>query len=145
MGTKITADLTGGAVVRITNGRHEWVADEPTDVGGTDLGPNPYELLLGALAACTCITVSLYCQHKGWPLDNVSVEYEHDRVDAADCEDCGEEEQSGLLDRVRSRIYIDGDFDEAQRARLAQVAVRCPVHKTLDRSITFGTEEVYVG
>jgi len=142
--TKITADLTGGAYVRVTNGRHVWIGDEPESAGGTDEAPNPYELLLGALAACTCITVSLYCQHKGWKLDNVSVEYEHDRVHADDCDDC-DSDATGHLDRVRSRIFIDGDFDDAQRERLRQVAVRCPVHKTLDRGITFGHEEIHVG
>ncbi|MFO8076715.1 MAG: hypothetical protein R6T85_11430, partial [Egibacteraceae bacterium] len=79
-----------------------------------------------------------------WKLDNISVEYEHDRVHADDCDDC-DSDASGHLDRVRSRIFIDGDFDDAQRDRLRQVAVRCPVHKTLDRGITFGHEEIHVG
>ena len=144
MSAKITADMTGGTCVRITNGNHVWTADEPADAGGDDAGPNPYEMLLGALAACTCITVAMYCRHKGWTLDNVSVEYTHDRVHADDCEDC-EEEASGYLDRVRSRIFIDGDFDDQQRQRLREVAVKCPVHKTLDRGINFGDEEVHVG
>ncbi len=142
--TTITADLTEKTAVRVSNGRHVWHGDEPHDAGGDDGAPNPYELLLGALAACTCITVSLYCQHKGWALDNVSVEYTHDRVHADDCEDC-DEDSTGHLDRVRSRIFIDGDFDDAQRERLKQVAVRCPVHKTLDKGITFGEEQVLVG
>lgn len=141
---EITAELTVGTTVRITNGRHEWSADEPTDVGGDDTGPNPYELLLGALAACTCITVAMYCRHKEWKLDNISVEYWHDRLHADDCDDC-EKDATGYLDRVRSRIYIDGDFDEAQRDRLKQVAVRCPVHKTLDHGISFGDEVVFAG
>lgn len=144
MAAKITADLTDGMSVRLTNGRHEWLADEPESAGGADTGPTPYELLLGALAACTCITVAMYCQRKGWALDNVSVEYRHDRVHADDCEDC-ESDATGYLDRVRSQIFIDGDFDDAQRERLAQVAVRCPVHKTLDKGITFGAEEIHVG
>lgn len=141
---RVTADLTAGTQVRVSNGRHEWAADEPSDAGGGDTGPTPYEMLLGALAACTCITVSLYCQRKGWPLDNVSVEYDYDRVHARDCEDC-ETDASGYLDRVRSRIFIDGSFDDAQRKRLREIAVRCPVHKTLDRGITFGDEQVMVG
>lgn len=140
----ITAELTSGTAVHITNGRHTWGADEPTDAGGDDTGPNPYELLLGSLAACTCITVALYCRHKEWKLDNISVEYWHDRVHADDCDDC-DSDATGYLDRVRSRIYIDGDFDEAQRDRLKQVAVRCPVHKTLGHGIAFGDEVVFAG
>ena len=140
----ITATLTEGLRVEVTNGRQSWTADEPADLGGTDTGPNPYELLLGALASCTCITVSLYCRRKGWALDNVSVEYSHDRVHADDCEEC-EDDVEGYLDRVRARVFIDGDFDEAQRARLQEIAVRCPVHKTLERGITFADEQVLVG
>jgi len=141
---KITAELTSGTAVRISNERHEWGGDEPPDAGGDDTGPTPYEQLLGSLAACTCITLALYCRHKEWALDNVSVEYRHDRVHASDCADC-EADASGYLDRVRSRVYIDGDFDDAQRERLRQVAVRCPVHKTLDKGITFGDEIVFAG
>lgn len=140
----VSAELTADTAVRVSNGRHVWHSDEPTDVGGGDTGPNPYELLLGALAACTCITVSLYCQRKGWKLDRVSVEYTHDRVHADDCEEC-DKDAVGYLDRVRSRVVIDGEFDEAQRERLSEIAVRCPVHKTLDRGITFADEEVVVG
>lgn len=140
----ITAELTDDTSVRVTNGRHVWHSDEPVDVGGDDTGPDPYELLLGALAACTCITVSLYCQRKGWKLDTVSVTYTHDRVHADDCEDC-DKDATGYLDRVRGRVVIDGDFDEAQRQRLSEIAVRCPVHKTLDRGVTFGDEQVLVG
>lgn len=142
--TLISADLTDGTTVRVSNGRHVWHGDEPEQLGGADEGPTPYELLLGALAACTCITVALYCRRKGWQLDAVSVEYRHDRVHAEDCDEC-ESEASGYLDRVRSWIFIDGDFDDAQRERLAEVAVRCPVHKTLDKGITFADERVHVG
>lgn len=141
---KVTADLTEGTRVRISNGRHEWGGDEPVDAGGHDTGPTPYELLLGSLAACTCITVALYCRHKGWALDNVSVEYTHARVHADDCEEC-ESDATGYLDQVSSRIYIDGDFDATERERLREVAVRCPVHKTLDRGVTFGDEVVFAG
>lgn len=140
----ITAELTSGYTVRISNGRHSWVGDEPTDVGGADEGPNPYELLLGALATCTCVTVSMYCQRKGWNLDAISVEYTHDRVHAEDCDDC-ESKEGGYLDRVRSQIFIDGDFTAEQRERLMQIAQRCPVHKTLEHGMTFTTEEVFAG
>ena len=140
----ITADLTTGYAVEIRAGNHIWQADEPLEAGGTDLGPSPYELLMSAVAACTCITVSMYCQRKGWKLHSISARYELDKVHANDCEDCDVAEQ-GRIDRVRSEIFIEGDFDDEQRARLSQVAQRCPVHKTLDHGVTFTTECLFVG
>ena len=134
MGT-ITAELTEGYAVSLsTSSGHTWAADEPTEVGGTDIGPNPYELLLGALAACTSITVSMYAQRKGWPLEGIEVSYEHDRIHVDDCADC-EEHHRGYIDRIVSEITIRGDLDESQRKRLAQVAASCPVHKTLDKGV----------
>jgi putative redox protein len=130
----ITAELTSGTLVSISNGRHTWRADEPADAGGTDVGPTPYELLLGALAACTCITLALYCRHKGIPLKAVSASYEHDRVHADDCADC-DDPKRGFIDQVTSRIRIAGTFDDAQRERLAEIAQRCPVHKTLSSGV----------
>ncbi len=131
---RITAELTSGLQVWISNGRHSWRADEPASAGGQDTGPTPYELLLGALAACTCITLELYCRHKKITLKGVSASYDFDRVHADDCADC-EDPKSGFIDRVTSKIRIAGDFDEAQRTRLAQVAERCPVHKTLANGV----------
>jgi putative redox protein len=140
--TVITAELTSGTTVRIFSERHAWQGDEPPDVGD-DTGPTPYEQLLGALAACVCITVSLYCQRKDWHLDNISVEYRHNRVHARDCEDC-EDDESGFLDEVHGQVFIDGDFDDAQRERLGEIVMRCPVHKTLERGVRFGDEHVVV-
>jgi putative redox protein len=131
---RITAELTSGLLVNISNGRHVWRADEPAQAGGDDVGPNPYELLLGALAACTCITLQLYCRHKGLPLKSVSASYEYSRVHAEDCEEC-ENPKRGFIDHVSSRIRIAGEFDDAQRQRLAQIAERRPVHKTLANGI----------
>ncbi len=132
----VTAKLTTGTVVQITNGRHEWTGDEPLDAGGTDTGPDPYELLLGALAACTCATISLYCQHKGMALDSVTANFEFSRVHADDCRDCDESDK-GLIEQVTSNVQIKGEFDEAQQKRLAQVAQRCPVHKSLANGVRF--------
>lgn len=139
----ITADLTEGFQVDITNGSHKWRSDEPIDLGGTDTGPNPYELMLGALAACTCITLSMYAKRKGFALTSISAQFTYDRVHADDCGFC-DEDDDGFIDTVSSQIFIEGDFDEAQRARLQEVAVRCPVHKTLERGIRF-SEAVFAG
>jgi putative redox protein len=132
----ITAKLSSGMAVQLSNGRHQWNADEPYDAGGTDTGPNPYELLLGSLAACTCITISWYCQHKQLSLDAVSASYDLSRVHADDCADCDIPDR-GFIEKITSNVHIEGDFDEAQRKRLAQIAERCPVHKTLSHGIVF--------
>ncbi len=131
----ITGELTEGYAVSLSStSGHAWAADEPTGVGGTDTGPNPYELLLGALAACTSITVSMYAQRKGWAVERIEVAYEHDRIHVDDCADC-EAHHRGYIDRIVSRITIRGDLDETQRTRLTQVAASCPVHKTLDKGV----------
>ena len=139
----ITAELIGDYRVDITNGVHTWRADEPVELGGDNTGPNPYDLLLGSLAACTTITLSMYTARKGIEMTSLSVEYRHDRVHADDCAQC-EDSHSGMIDRVTSQIFIDGDFDEATRKRLMDIAQRCPVHKTLEKGIVFD-ETVFAG
>ena len=134
--TQITAKLTSGMLVNISNGRHEWIADEPLAAGGSDLGPDPYELLLSSLAACTCVTIAWYCRHKGLSLESVSTTYDFSRIHADDCEDCDIPEK-GLIEKITTNVHIVGDFDEAQRKRLAQIAQRCPVHKTLAQGVQF--------
>lgn len=140
---QVTAHLGAGTGVTIQARRHTWHSDEPTPAGGTDTGPNPYELLLGSLAACISVTLRLYANHKGIQLDSVDVELEFDRIHADDCVDC-DERLDGRIERVRSHVTFRGSFDEAQRKRLTQVAQRCPVHKTLANgvyivaTVTFG-------
>jgi putative redox protein len=134
--TRITATLESGMAVTLSNERHEWLADEPRDAGGTDTGPNPYELLLGSLAACTCVTISSYCQFKKLPLESVSASYDFSRVHADDCKDCDIPDR-GFIEQITSNVHIEGNFDDAQRKRLAQIAERCPVHKTLAHGVKF--------
>lgn len=123
-------------VVYLSNGRHEWRADEPLSSGGTDTGPDPYELLLGSLAACTCVTISWYCQFKNIAFESVSTHYDFSRVHADDCKDCDIPDK-GFIEKITSNVHITGEFDEAQRKRLAQIAERCPVHKTLAHGVEF--------
>jgi putative redox protein len=132
----ISAELTSGYRVEMTNGSHTWRADEPIDVGGTDTGPNPYELLLGSVAACTCITLSMYARRKEIPLRSVTARYNYDKVHAQDCEFCDDDDR-GMIDTVSSDIEIRGDFTPEQAKRLEEVATRCPVHKTLEREVRF--------
>lgn len=134
--SEVNARLTGGLQVEISNGRHNWTADEPADLGGADAGPNPYELLLGGLAACICITIAMYCRHKGLALRSIDASFRFSRIHAEDCEHC-DEDATGYLDHIESNVRIDGDFDDSQRKRLAEIATRCPVHKTLANGVVF--------
>ncbi len=141
--SQISAELESGTVVRLSNGRHDWTADEPIDAGGTDEGPNPYELLLGSLAACTCVTISMYCRHKGLTLRSIRASYEFSNVHADDCEDC-DDSARGFIQKITSNIEIHGDFDNAQRKRLAQIVERCPVHKTLAHGVAFEDNATFI-
>jgi uncharacterized OsmC-like protein/pimeloyl-ACP methyl ester carboxylesterase len=120
----------GSFTQEIQAGKHTLTADEPLAVGGADLGPSPYDLLLSALGACTSMTLRMYANHKGWPLQGVSVELKHSKVHAEDCATC--ESDTGKIDRIERSIKIDGELDDTQRARLIEIADRCPVHRTLE-------------
>jgi len=137
----ISAELVQGYEVQISDGAHRWRADEPIHLGGTDTGPNPYELLLGSVAACTCITLSMYAKRKGIALESVTARYSFDRVHSDDCEFC-EDTDRGMIDTISSEIEIVGDLTPEQSARLEQIAARCPVHKTLEREIRFNDTAV---
>jgi putative redox protein len=126
----VTAELRAGTRVTVRARQFAWQGDEPPAAGGTDAGPTPYEMLLGSLAACITTTLRLYANHKGIDLAGVDVTLEFDRVHADDCVDC-DKRQDGWIDRIQTQVTIRGVFNEAQRKRLAQVAERCPVHKTL--------------
>ncbi len=115
------------------------VADEPASVGGTETGPTPYDLLGMALGACTAMTVRMYADRKGVALDGVGVAVTHARVHADDCERCATE--GGHVSRLTRTVRLDGDLDAATRARLLEIADRCPVHKTLEGEIDVVTEE----
>jgi uncharacterized OsmC-like protein/alpha/beta superfamily hydrolase len=117
----------------IRAGRHSLVADEPVDVGGLDSGPNPYDLLLAALGACTSMTLRLYAERKQLPLERTSVKLTHSRIHAADCETC--ETKEGMLDRIDKEITVEGPLDADARARLLEIAEKCPVNRTLKSEI----------
>ena len=110
-------------------GAHALIADEPAGAGGLDSGPNPYDLLLAGLGACSAMTMRLYAERKGWALGPVTVALDHDQVHAADCADC--ETREGRIDEIRKLVTLEGPLDDAQRARLLEIADRCPVHRTL--------------
>jgi uncharacterized OsmC-like protein/fermentation-respiration switch protein FrsA (DUF1100 family) len=137
-GEVVVEGKTTGFLQRIRARNLTFPADEPLDNGGTNLGPNPYELLLAGLGACTSMTLKMYAERKEWPLAAVRVTLRHDRVHARDCEDC--EKDTGMIDVIDKKLELEGDLSEEQRARLLDIAAKCPVHRTLLNEIKIRSE-----
>ncbi|HKU95395.1 MAG TPA: bifunctional alpha/beta hydrolase/OsmC family protein [Vineibacter sp.] len=137
----VVVEETGGGRFqqRITAGKHHLQADEPVASGGLDSGLDPYSLLLSALGACTSMTLRLYAERKQLPLGRVSVHLRHSKIHAADCAEC--ETKTGRLDRIDREIVLRGNFDDAQRKRLLEIADMCPVHRTLTSEVLIKTSE----
>lgn len=117
---------------------HVWLADEPTAVGGSDLGPDPYEHLLAALGTCTSMTIRMYANHKKLPLEDVTVTLSHDRRHIDDCKGCEEAPQK--IEVITRSVTLTGDLSEENRQRLLQIADRCPVHRTLHGDLRIQTK-----
>ena len=131
--TDVVVRSRAGLTQRIDVRGHHLMADEPKDEGGDDTGPNPYELLLSALGACTAITVRMYAKRKGWPLESIEVALQHERIHAEDCAEC--DTPDGFLDKITKFISLRGPLDADQRQRLMDVSERCPVQKTLQHEV----------
>jgi uncharacterized OsmC-like protein/fermentation-respiration switch protein FrsA (DUF1100 family) len=116
---------------------HSLVADEPRAVGGRDLGPTPYDLLAAALGACTSMTLRMYADRKDWPLEEAVIRLKHARIHSEDEE--RDEDGSARLDRLDRRVELIGPLDQDQRARLLEIADRCPVHRTLGAGVRIRT------
>jgi putative redox protein len=135
MAKTVIARRVGKFRTEVQMGEHRLTADEPRAAGGEGAGPDPYDLLLAALGACISMTVTLYSDRKGWPLEGVEVALSHRRVYAEDCADCGEREPGELLDRIERRVTFLGPLDPQQRQRLEEIAGKCPVHRTLSGNV----------
>ena len=113
---------------------HSFITDEPIAAGGEDAGPDPYTLLLAALGSCISMTVTLYARRKQWPLENVTVRLRQHRMHVKDCKECAQNVE-GFIHRIERSVSFTGPLTDEQRARLDEIAHKCPIHKTLSSEI----------
>lgn len=113
---------------------HSFITDEPVAAGGEDEGPDPYTLLLAALGSCISMTLKLYARRKQWPLETVTVRLKQNRIHSKDCQECLQD-KNGFIHRIERTVTITGPLSEEQRARLHEIAHKCPIHKTLSSEI----------
>lgn len=135
-GTVVVAETREGKFQQLISvgGRHLLTADEPASYGGDDSGPGPYDFLLAGLGACTSMTLRLYAERKGLPLERVQVTLHHGKIHAEDCAAC--ETKEGVVDRIERVIELQGNLDPDTRRRLMEIADKCPVHRTLHSEIS---------
>lgn len=126
-----------GYTTYISVNGHEMTVDEPVNLGGDDLGADPYSYLLGALGSCTAITIRMYSERKNWRLENIRIVLNHEKIHASDCAEC--ETAEGKVDRIDRKIILEGDLSEEQKSRLLEIADKCPVHKSLKSEISIRT------
>ena len=126
---QVSGDSTGFSQV-IQVGPHQLIADEPESLGGKDIGPNPYELLLSSLGSCTSMTVSMYARTKNWPLKSVNVQLRHHK------------DKVTKVDYIERDIQLIGDLSEEQHARLLDIANKCPINRTLKSEIEISSKLV---
>ena len=113
---------------------HSFITDEPIAAGGEDAGPDPYTLLLAALGSCISMTLKLYARRKQWPLETVTVNLKQNRIHSKDCKECLQD-KDGFIHRIERKVSFTGPLTEEQRARLHEIAHKCPIHKTLSSEI----------
>lgn len=117
----------------ISVGPHKLQSDEPIDIGGKDVGPNPQELLMASLGACATTTVQMYAERHQWPLKSVRANLSHLRVVAENSPDSGA--GIGMVDQFVMEVSFVGDLSAEQRNRLFEIANRCPIHRMLSSGV----------
>lgn len=134
-------NLTNNFTTQISTKKHTLIADEPTNVGGDDYGPSPYELLNAGLGACTAMTLKLYAERKQWDLKEVYVYLSHEKKHIEDSQPASES-NNAKIDHVYKKLELIGNLTAEQRAKLKEISSRCPVHRTLQNSVVIETELV---
>jgi putative redox protein len=129
----VSETRTGRYTQAVRAGRHRLLSDEPVAVGGDDAGPGPYDYLLGALGACTSMTLRMYVEHKNLPVEHISTHLAYRNVHEKDCAEC--ETRNATIGEITREITITGNLDETARVRLMEIADKCPVHRTLSGKI----------
>jgi putative redox protein len=137
MSRSVVVSGSSGFLQNISVGPHLFQADEPIEFGGNDVGPTPYELFLAGLGACTGITLRMYADQKGWPLQDVRVRLAYSRIHAEDCKECDSSE--AMIDHIEREIEFTGALSAEQRQRLLDIADKCPVHRTLTSKVQIHT------
>jgi uncharacterized OsmC-like protein len=139
-GTVVVRETGNGQFQQeVVSGPHRLIADEPEDAGGLGSGPGPYDLLLAALGTCTAMTLRLFGDREQLPLKRVEVRLQHSRIYAIDCAEC--QTKTGKIDRIDRVLVLEGDLNSEQRGRLAEIADKCPVHRTLKSEVDIQTVE----
>ncbi len=139
----VTATLRDKFQTDLYMGDHEFRADEPEKAGGDNTGPNPYDLVLASLAACTAMTVRWYANHKKLDLKGCRVTLEYDRIHARDCAACDKSDPFKKLEYVRRIVEIEGDFSDEEKEKLKSIPAKCPVSRTLKGGIVIEDEVNY--
>ena len=135
---RVSADSSAPLVANIRMGTETTTVDETGILEGNKTGPDPYDYILSALGSCTVITLHMYAQRKGWPLERAEVSLSHGRVHPDDCEHC--EDETAKLSQITKHLHLTGDLTAEQRKRLKIISSKCPVQKTLEAGISIVTE-----
>ncbi|MFA0961706.1 alpha/beta fold hydrolase [Roseivirga sp. BDSF3-8] len=134
----VTSTGNEGFLTEIQSDQHSFMADEPVSVGGTDLGPTPYDLLTASLGACTGMTLRMYADRKGLNLEEVRVHVQHAHKHADDCTEC--QKPGSRIDQITRKIELIGELNEEEKKKLLEIADKCPVHRTMSSQTTIHTE-----
>ena len=123
--TEVQVKSTAGTPYKqeIKAGQHTFIADVPKDLGGGGVGPEPHELMLSALGACTSITIQMYAQRKGWDVKNISIRLKEESVE--------DPNNQGKMTQITREIDVEGDLTQEQIDSLKAIADKCPIHKLL--------------